>query len=214
MLKVVAKAPAGSAERPWAGTDDETLVREATAGKRWAQQEMWYRFAPMVYGLLRRSLGPRHDPEDLVQEVFLRVFRRLHALEKASAVRSFVYSVGVRVVWEEVRHFQVLQRAHAQLVLIGEVAAAGGADFEARETLFFVEKILDGMKEKHRAVFVLRHVEGMELQEIAGGLGISVATVKRYLVKSLRAIQRGVSKDEGLRARLDRLAARRAQERP
>ena len=51
-------------------------------------------------------------------------------------------------------------------------------------------------------MFVLRHVEGMDLQEIADGLGISLATVKRYLVKSLRSIQQAVSRDEGLQARL------------
>ena len=182
-------------------------MAQALAGQRWAQREIWYRLAPMVYGLLRRSLGPRHDPDDLVQEVFLRVFRRLHTLEKASALRSFVYSVGVRVVCEEIRHFQVRQRAHAQLVLVGPDDRAGAVDFEARETLLRIEQILGGMKEKHRAVFVLRHVEGMDLQEIAQGLGMSLATVKRYLVKALRAIEQGVAKDEGLRARLGRPAA-------
>lgn len=62
--------------------DEDTLVRETLAGKRWAQKEVWCRFAPMVYGLLRRTLGSRHDHDDLMQEVFLRVFRRLHSLEK------------------------------------------------------------------------------------------------------------------------------------
>jgi len=214
MLRVLASGPADSGGRPGAGLDDETLVGEALAGKHWAQREMWYRFAPMVYGLLRRSLGSRHDPEDLVQEVFLRVFRRLHTLEKASAVRSFVYSVGVRVVWEEIRHIQVLQRAQAQLVVLGDGSAAGVADFEARDTLSRIERIMGGMKEKYRAVFVLRHVEGMDLQEISDGLGISLATVKRYLVKSLKAIQDGMAKDEGLRARLGGFRAGRAEASP
>ncbi len=214
VLKVVTTGKQPSADRPFAQTDDETLAVQAVAGQRWAQREMWYRFAPMVYGLLRRSLGSRHDPDDLVQEVFLRVFRRLHALEKASALRSFVYSVGVRVVCEEIRHFQVRQRVHAELALMGRDDGAGAVDFEARATLQLLEKILGGMKEKHRAVFVLRHVEGMELREIADGLGVSLATVKRYLVKSLRAIERGLAKDDGLRTRLDALAAQKAQPSP
>jgi RNA polymerase sigma-70 factor (ECF subfamily) len=212
ILRVVTAKPQPSADRPYARTDEETLVAQALAGQRWAQREIWYRLAPMVYGLLRRSLGPRHDPDDLVQEVFLRVFRRLHTLEKASALRSFVYSVGVRVVCEEIRHFQVRQRAHAQLVLVGPDDRAGAVDFEARETLLRIEQILGSMKEKHRAVFVLRHVEGMDLQEIARGLGLSLATVKRYLVKALRTIEQGVAKDEGLRARLGRPAAPATQE--
>jgi RNA polymerase sigma-70 factor (ECF subfamily) len=51
-------------------------------------------------------------------------------------------------------------------------------------------------------VFVLRHVEGMDLREIATGLDISLATVKRYLVKAMRSIQEAVLRDEGLRASL------------
>jgi RNA polymerase sigma-70 factor (ECF subfamily) len=183
-------------------SDDESLVRETLAGKSWAQREVWYRFAPMVHGLLRRALSTRHDHDDLVQEVFLRVFRRLHTLEKAAALRSFIYSVAVRVVSEEIRHFYVLKRARDQLVLMAEDAGNSGADYEARETLGRVQRVLDGMKDKHRAVFVLRHVEGMELLEIAHGLDISLATVKRYLVKATAAIQKAVSRDEALRTNL------------
>jgi len=189
-------------ERVGAKTDDETLVRETLAGKTWAQREVWYRFAPMVHGLLRRALSSRHDHDDLIQEVFLRVFRRLHTLEKTAALRSFIYSVAVRVVSEEIRHFYVLKRAREQLVLMAEHTGNSGADFEGRETLAHVQTVLDGMKDKHRAVFVLRHVEGMELVEIAQGLDISLATVKRYLVKATAAIQKSVSRDATLRVRL------------
>ena len=165
ILKVVT-AKSRVVDRPFAQTDEETLVGQTLAGQRWAQREMWYRFAPMVYGLLRRSFGSRHDPDDLVQEVFLRVFRRLHTLEKASALRSFIYSIGVRVVCEEIRHFHVRQRAHAELVLGSPADEASTADFEARDALQRIEKILGGMKEKYRTAFVLRHVEGMDLQEM------------------------------------------------
>ena len=186
--------------------DDATLAVEALAGKRWAQREIWYRFAPMVYGLLRRSLSTRRDHEDLVQEVFVRVFRRLHTLEKTTALRSFIYSVAVRVMSEEIRHFQVLQRTRSQLLLMAETSATAPVDYEARDTLLRIQHILDGMKDKHRAVFVLRHVEGMDLQEIADGLDLSLATVKRYLVKSLGAIQQAVVRDEGLLGKLGALS--------
>jgi RNA polymerase sigma-70 factor (ECF subfamily) len=192
----------GVSERVGSKTDDETLVRETLAGKRWAQREVWYRFAPMVHGLLRRTLSLRHDYDDLAQEVFLRVFRRLHTLQNIAALRSFVYSVAVRVVSEAIRHFYVLKRARDQLELMADDTESVGPDFEARETLFFVQRVLEGMKDKHRAVFVLRHVEGMELHEIATGLDISLATVKRYLVKATASIHAEVSRDEGLRARL------------
>jgi RNA polymerase sigma-70 factor, ECF subfamily len=201
----------GSAEaaptRVGAKTDDQTLAAEALAGKPWAQREVWYRYAPMVYGLLRGALNSRHDHDDLVQEVFLRVFRRLHTLENHAALRSFVYSVAVRVLSEEIRHFYVVQRARENLVLIADTQEPRGPDFEARDTLAKIQRILDGLKDKHRAVFVLRHVEGMELREISAGLDISLATVKRYLLKAMRAIEHAALRDEGLRVSLAGLMA-------
>jgi RNA polymerase sigma-70 factor (ECF subfamily) len=197
-LRLVDGRTAPAAER--VDADDATLASEALAGQRWAQREIWHRFAPMVFGLFRRSLSARHDHEDLLQEVFVRVFRRLHTLENQAALRSFIYSVAVRVMSEEIRHFQVLQRAHTQLALMGEVG--GGTDFEARDTLLRIQRILDGMKDKHRAAFVLRHVEGLDLREIADGLGISLATVKRYLVKAMAAIERATLRDDTLKTRL------------
>jgi RNA polymerase sigma-70 factor (ECF subfamily) len=183
-------------------TDDGTLAAEAMAGKPWAQREVWCRYAPMVFGLLRGSLNSRHDHDDLVQEVFLRVFRRLHTLENHSALRSFVYSVAMRVLSEEIRHFYVVQRARDNLVLIDDASRPSGTDFESRDALIRIQRVLDGLKDKHRAVFVLRHVEGMGLLEIATGLDISLATVKRYLLKAMRAIEHAAVCDEGLRVSL------------
>jgi RNA polymerase sigma-70 factor (ECF subfamily) len=197
-----ARAGERTGERTGSTADEETLAAEAMAGKSWAQREIWQRYASMVYGLLRGSLNSRHDHDDLVQEIFLRVFRRLHTLENRAALRSFVYSVAVRVLSEEIRHFKVIQRARNNLVLIADTREPSGTDFESRDTLLRIQRILDGLKDRHRVVFVLRHVEGMDLREIATGLDISLATVKRYLLKAMRAIEHAALRDEGLRISL------------
>ena len=186
-------APASATNKT--GSDDAVLVRAALVGQVWAQREIWFRFSPMVYGLLRRALGPQHDHEDLTQEVFLRVFRNLHTLEKLCAVRSFVFSVAIRVVSEEVRRFAWRRRITEQWPVSPDPPTCSPADFEARETMSRVERSLDKMRDKHRAVFILRFVEGMDLRDIAVGLGISRASVKRYLAKALATIQRAVPKE-------------------
>ena len=185
-----------SSDRVGADADDGILARAALTGQVWAQREIWFRFAPMVYGLFRRALGPRYDHDDLTQEVFLRVFRKLHTLEKASAIRSFVYSVAVRVVSEEVRRFAWRRRIIEQRPALSGPSASSPADFEARETMLCVQRSLDGMCDRYRAVFILRYVDGMESKEVAAGLGISQATVKRYLAKALASICESVAKEE------------------
>jgi RNA polymerase sigma-70 factor (ECF subfamily) len=190
------KAVSEREERAGASADDAMLARAALVGQVWAQRVIWFRFAPMVYGLFRRALGPRHDPDDLTQEVFLRVFRRLYTLEKASAIRSFVYSVAVRVLSEEIRRIRVRRRIVAEHHDPSMPSSSSPTDFETRETLLCVQRMLDNMRDKYRAVFVLRHVDGMELHEIAAGLDVSLATVKRYLTKALACIHKSVTREE------------------
>jgi RNA polymerase sigma-70 factor (ECF subfamily) len=147
--------------------DDGTLARAGMAGQDWAQREIWYRFAPMVFALLRRSLGARHDPEDLLQEVFLRVFARLSTLSNPGALRSFIYSFALRVVSEALRRHRIRSRLGALFLRPAAEPSVPHMDFESRELLSRVQVVLDGMSDRHRAVFVLRRLEGMELAEIA-----------------------------------------------
>jgi RNA polymerase sigma-70 factor (ECF subfamily) len=189
--------------------DEENLIGEAILGRRWAQREIWFRFAPMVYGLLRRTLGSQHDHDDLMQEVFLRVFRRLSSLEKPQALRSFVYSVAFRVVSEEIRHFGVIQRARARWLDIPRPREHPAPDHEWRDILERVGRIMDSLPPKHRAVFVLRHVEGLDLCQISANLAISLATVKRHLVKATRQIDAAVAHDGDLAGHLVAVTNRR-----
>lgn len=185
-----------------ADTDDAALAHAGMLGQAWAQREIWYRFAPMVFSLLRRSLGPRHEIEDLLQEVFLRVFGRLSTLENPVALRSFVYSFAVRVVSEEIRRHRVRTRLAALFLAPAVDKFTPHVDFESRELLGRVQSVLDRMNDRVRAVFVLRRLDGVALTEIATGLGLSLATVKRDLDKANDFIAASIRRDPRLHAGL------------
>jgi RNA polymerase sigma-70 factor (ECF subfamily) len=178
--------------------DDAVLARAVVSGQIWAQRELWYRFSPMVFGLLRRMLSRQYDHDDLAQEVFLRVFRRMASLEKQEALRSFVYSIALHVVSEEIRRFRVRTRVSTTYLDIVNTVGTSPMDFEAREALARIQEILDQMNSKHRAVFILRHVDGLDLQEIAACMDISLATVKRYLTRAVATLHRLVRRAGGL----------------
>jgi RNA polymerase sigma-70 factor (ECF subfamily) len=190
-------------ETPGKDVDDDTLARAGMAGHAWAQREIWYRFAPMVFALLRRSLGARHEPEDLLQEVFLRVYGRLSTLTNPGALRSFIYSFAVRVVSEEMRRHRIRSRLGAIFFRPVAEPSVPHVDFESREMLSRVQSVLDGMSARPRAVFVLRRLEGMELSEIATSMDLSLATVKRDLDKANTHVARAIESDGRLRTRID-----------
>lgn len=182
--------------------DDSALARAGMLGQEWAQRQIWYRFAPMVYALLRRSLGARHDTEDLVQEVFLRVFGRLSTLENPTALRSFIYSFAVRVVSEELRRRRVRSRLAAMFLVPSQEHSTPHVDFESRELLGRIQGVMDAMNDRVRTVFVLRRFDGLPLADIATSLRLSLATVKRDLDKANAFILQAIRRDGRLRAGL------------
>ena len=183
--------------------DDTALARAGMIGQAWAQREIWSRFAPMVFAFLRRALSARHDHEDLLQEVFLRVFPRLQSLENPAALRSFVYSFAIRVVREELRRHRIRSKFAAFFPGPAAEPSVPHVDFESRELLRRVQAALDHMRGRKRAVFVLRRFDGMELAEIAASLDLSLATVKRDLEKANEHIARSIHRDVRLRAGLE-----------
>ena len=68
--------------------DDATLAHALIAREPQAPRVLWQRFAPMVFRMLKRTLGPGHDLEDLAQEVFLCVFEKVRGLREPKALEE------------------------------------------------------------------------------------------------------------------------------
>jgi RNA polymerase sigma-70 factor, ECF subfamily len=165
--------------------DETALVAafRADASKAAASAAVWDRYYPLVRRVLGRAIGPEHDVEDLVQEVFLRLYRKLPDLRDPSSLRSFVLAITTRVLQAELRTRWL--RRWLRLADDGDVLEqpATDVDGEAREALSHLYRILDGLAPRHRAAFVLRYIEGLELVDVAAAIGVSLATVKRWLAK-------------------------------
>jgi RNA polymerase sigma-70 factor (ECF subfamily) len=159
--------------------DDVALVRALVAREDWAATAIWHRYAPMVYGVLDRALGSAGESEDLTQEVFWRIFAAIRNLREPSALRSFIYSATVRMLRWHLRSKKL--RRIFLLSNSGEMPdrPVPAADSEGRELLGRFYRLLDTLSANDRTSFVLRHVEGLGLREIAEATGASLATVKR-----------------------------------
>lgn len=149
----------------------------------------------MVHRLLERTLGPSGDASDLTQEVFLSTFARLPGLRDAGALRSFIYSVALRTLKWELRRRRV--RRILQLSPGGRLpdVPVSAPDSEARQILMRFYALLDQLGVNERTAFVLRHMEGFKLEEIAERLGVSLATVKRWVSRASQRVSALVETD-------------------
>jgi RNA polymerase sigma-70 factor, ECF subfamily len=180
--------------------DDAVLVGLAAVGCAEAHVAIWDRYAPLVRSIVRRSIRLESDVEDLVQEVFLQFYRSHTLLRNREALRAFIFAISLRVTIREIR----FRRARKRERLADDGGQAPGscfvppADFEAREAVAGIRAILDRLDPTDRTAFVLRHVEGLELAEVAGLLDMSLATVKRRLAKIAHRVNAMTKNDQRL----------------
>ena len=179
---------------PLVEQDDVALARALIAGDPSASRVAWDRFAPMVHRILKRTLGPGSEVEDLAQEVFLCLFRKARTLREPKVLKAFVISITALTARAELRR----RRARRWLHLDVDVIAPVHHDPEARQALVRFYEILDSIGAEDRTAFVLRFMEDMELTEVASALDVSLSTTKRRLARVWKRISILVQRDPAL----------------
>ncbi len=182
-------------ETPLAEADDAFIARILIEGDERGPRIAWQRFAPMVHRMLKRAFGPEHEIDDLVQEVFLTLFKRVHTLREPQALRAFLISITAHTIRYELR-----RKAALRWLRFGEPvdAQARDADLDSREAIARLYRILDRLGSDDRTAFVLRFMEGLELIEVSHALGVSLATAKRRLARAWRRVAVGAQRDGAL----------------
>jgi RNA polymerase sigma-70 factor, ECF subfamily len=171
------------ATRLSAPLSDAAIVAGIVDGKESAAAALWSRYGKLVYRLAERSLGCPHEAEDLTQDVFVCLLNKVGGLRDATSLRSFVVSVTIRTLKWQLRRKRRRQW-WVNLTRTGglpDLAVQGG---DVEQVLGRFYRLLDRLKPDDRVIFVLRRVDGMQLQEVAQATGHSLATVKRRLVKA------------------------------
>ena len=191
-----------------ATADDATLARAMIAGEDHAPRVAWSRFAPMVHRMLKRTFGPGQDVDDMVQDVFLCLFRKVAGLREPKSLKAFVISITAMTIKYELRQRRVRRWMH----LSGTVSDLDAPRTEqpdpaARQALMSFYAILDRLNARDRAAFVLRFFEGLELTEVADALGISVSTTKRHLARIWKRVTLLVQRSPELASYLPGLPA-------
>jgi RNA polymerase sigma-70 factor, ECF subfamily len=180
------------------GCRDVSILTALRAGEPHAARALWTRFQPLVSRVLGHMVGPGPHNEDLAQDTFFTVFRRIHMLRDPIALRPFIVSVAVYTAWREIRK----RRRHRRLIrdLIGgssdELVVT--TDFDSREGLLRLATILARLRPRERSAFSLRFIEGKDLGDIASALGVSRATVKRRLARARNRMALAAGRDPAL----------------
>jgi len=179
-------------------TEDARLIGLARRGDTSAFDELFRRHSRRVHGLACAMLADRDAADDVVQEVFVRVHRRLGGFRGQCSLRSWILRIAVNECVSQRRRAQRQQRQREEL---SHVAAAARATREAHgEDAHAAREALQALRPVERALVVMRDVEGYTYEEIGEVLQCSSSSVgvrlHRARTKLRRAFQRIVSEAE------------------
>jgi RNA polymerase sigma-70 factor (ECF subfamily) len=165
------------------------LVAQARLGDLDACRRLFRSHLGFVHRVVYRLTGPGPDVEDFVQASFVEAFRALPSFRGEALFTTWLTRIAVRVTMRSAR------RRTGRLVpldaSIDPAADAPGPDrvVEARQMLKLLDRLLDEMRPKRRAAFVLHVLEGYSMEEAAAILNTSVAAVKVRVHDARRQIE-------------------------
>jgi RNA polymerase sigma-70 factor, ECF subfamily len=182
---------------------EPVLVERCRQGDPQAFAGLVARHEAMVLNLAARLLGDPEEARDIAQEVFLQVYRTLGRFQGRSTLRTWIYRIVVNQCRNRQRWWRRRRRAAAcpidEISAVDEARLASTSPEESpferlarRERARKVSVALAGLSFDHRAILLLREVEGLSCEEIGSTLGLPTGTVKSRLSRARDALRRGL----------------------
>lgn len=163
-------------------------VRRAQAGDVDAFEQLYREHAGRIYALcLRLQAGDTSDATELMQDVFIRAWRRLSTFRGDCAFSSWLHRLAVNTMLENARGDR---RRIARVLPMDDTSRLEGAARSSSVDLRMdMEDAIATLPKGARLAFVLHDVEGYQHQEIAEQLGVSVGTIKAQLHRARRLLR-------------------------
>jgi RNA polymerase sigma-70 factor (ECF subfamily) len=172
-------------------TIPEETIKEAAGGDMAAFEEIYKASRGYVFSVAYRITGTRHDAEEVTQDVFLKVYKKLGSFAFKSAFSTWLYRIAANTA---INLYKKSSKERKRTCIFDEEIDPGNYgeekenDFQEAERKQENEKLVRSMlgqlPEGQRACVVLKDIEGLKYEEIASALGINLNTVRSRLSRA------------------------------
>lgn len=163
---------------------DAELVERIRAGDVRSEEVMYLRYAGYVTNLCLRLLGNRDEAEDAAQDTFVDVLTQLSGLREPERLKQWIARIAVHKAHRRFRRrklLRVLGLWQSSEEAVNLLPANPNCTPELAAELEWLSRLLASLPDNQRAAWVLRHVDGYKLEEVAVMCGCSLATCKRRI---------------------------------
>ena len=182
--------------------DDRDLVVRARQGDREAFSQLIMQYQVPLYNMALRMVGSREDAADITQEGFLRAWEKIRTLRDAP-FKSWIFQITVNLCYDHFRRgrrYGVMpdEDQGGKIVGLGIALPDPQERAEANERARVVRDSIEALDHDMRTALVLRDINGMTYDEIAGILGVPLGTVKSRIARARAQVQESLQRNPDL----------------
>jgi len=171
------------------------LVRRLKASDHEAFKIIFDQWQQTIFNFLLFKTKDPERAEDLLQEVFLKLWDARNRLDETKSLRNYIYTIADNLILNEARHNKVVSkyRAEAEVILFSN-SESPEFKMEEQEWKNKLDDAIAALPEKPRIIFLMSRLEDFSYQEIADRLSISIKTVETHMVRALKQLRETLSK--------------------
>lgn len=172
---------------------DKELIKGCISGNPKYQEMLYHRFATAMLGVCRRYTRNTAEAEDMLQEVFVKVFLHLKDFRQESSLGYWIKRLAINALISEQRKKNVSNYTVSMEESVQEFSAVT-VPVDTSIPMDVLLQMVDELPEGYKTVFNLREIDGYELQEIADMLNCTNATVRSQLFKAKKKLKERIEK--------------------
>jgi RNA polymerase sigma-70 factor, ECF subfamily len=177
--------------------EEALFVSRLQANEDAAYDELVRTYSASIFHVAYRMLGDSAEASDVVQEIFLKVFRNIGGFKGEAALRTWIFKIAFSEILNRLRWWK--RRYRFATISIDDQPNGNGAGqgygvpspgpspeqaLQSKEQETAIQQALGRLSKDHRSIIVLRDIEGFSYNEIADVLGVSIGTVKSRLARA------------------------------
>lgn len=169
---------------------DETLLSRLKEGDEKAFTTIYIRYNKMLYVLAYKYLKDSFRAEDIVQQVFLKLWEARSLFAGAINLRNYLYTSAKNLILNEIRdNFSDMEKNYAVIQNTPEFEDKLQSALEEKDLFQYFYKILAELPEQKRKICLLKIRDNLSNQEVADKLHISVPTVKSHYSQAIKLLR-------------------------